>query len=311
LAIYVIGELNPDMIISGSDIVPEWNKEKLIDSFAVALGSSSAITACALAGLGAEVRFVSVAGDDDLGSFCARKLQDKGVDTTHVTLDSSLRTGVTLSFSTPKDRGLVTYLGSIASLTPAYIPPDIYEQATHIHFGSFFLQDGMREHWAELFRQARSRGISTSFDTGWDIHDRWHKERISELLAHTDLFIPSEDEFLRIYEANELEEARKLLPDARQSVIVKRGARGSVLIGPDGTMTEAEAYRVTPVDTTGAGDSFNAGAIYGYLAGQRGAELLAFANACGALSTQRIGGAEVVSSLAEVRHFQAAERAAK
>lgn len=80
------------------------------------------------------------------------------------------------------------------------------------------------------------------------------------------------------------------------------------MIGPDGTVREASAYGITPVDTTGAGDSFNAGAIYGYLAGQRGEELLAFANPCGALSTQRIGGAETVSSLDEILQFQAHHR---
>lgn len=72
MKIVVVGELNVDVILAGTGVMPEWNREKLIDSFDVVLGSSSAITACALASLGAEVHFVSVVGEDDFGRFaCA------------------------------------------------------------------------------------------------------------------------------------------------------------------------------------------------------------------------------------------------
>ncbi|KHF35159.1 hypothetical protein CM49_02500 [Paenibacillus sp. P1XP2] len=57
MKIVVVGELNVDVILAGTDVMPEWNREKLIDSFDVVLGSSSAITACALASLGA--KFIS------------------------------------------------------------------------------------------------------------------------------------------------------------------------------------------------------------------------------------------------------------
>ena len=61
--VFILGELNVDLILTGIDILPEWNKEKLADTFELAMGSSSAITACVLAGLGADVSFVGVVGD--------------------------------------------------------------------------------------------------------------------------------------------------------------------------------------------------------------------------------------------------------
>ncbi|MED4957599.1 carbohydrate kinase family protein, partial [Paenibacillus macerans] len=72
--VVVAGELNVDIIVSGGDVMPEWNREKMVDGFEVVLGSSSAITACALASLGADVRFVSVVGDDDFGAFWTGEL---------------------------------------------------------------------------------------------------------------------------------------------------------------------------------------------------------------------------------------------
>ncbi|GIP33596.1 carbohydrate kinase family protein [Paenibacillus sp. J2TS4] len=311
MSVYILGELNVDMIVGGEDVIPEWNREKVVDRFQVVLGSSSAITACALAGLGQDVQFVSVVGDDEFGHFCVNRLKEKGVDTTHVQMSRDVQTGVTLSFSTSKDRGLVTYMGSIAALTPADIPEELYSRAEHVHFGSYFLQDGMRDHWPQLFERIRNHGISTSFDTGWDVRNNWQRDGIVELLAHTDLFIPSEEEILHILGASSVDEVVTALPSQRLWVLIKRGAQGSMLISPEGKVMTAPAYDIQPVDTTGAGDSFNAGAIAGWLSGKHGKDWIEFANACGAASTLRIGGAEQVSTLVDIHHFQETHRLKK
>ncbi|MGG4146527.1 carbohydrate kinase family protein [Paenibacillus algorifonticola] len=288
--VVIAGELNVDIILSGEDVVPEWNREKMIDTFDVVLGSSSAITACALASLGADVRFVSVVGADDFGTFAIAELERMGVDIANVTRLAAVKTGVTLSFSTPSDRGLVTYPGSIPLLTPAYISESLLRQADHLHFGSYYLQDNMRPHWKTLFQQLRKLGVSTSFDTGWDVRNEWDCEGISGLLAYTDLFIPSEEEALHIFASSSLSEAIGKLPAAAGTVVIKRGSKGAMLRTPDGLVVAAEPYRVSPIDTTGAGDCFNAGLITAYLNGSRGEELLRYANACGALSTLGVGG---------------------
>ena len=111
--VYVLGELNPDMIMTGKDLLPEFNREKLLDSCEIVLGSSSAITAANLAGLGLDVRFVSVVGDDPFGRFCLDELRRSGIDTRYVSVDPRWSTGVTLSFSTTSDRALMTHLGAI------------------------------------------------------------------------------------------------------------------------------------------------------------------------------------------------------
>jgi len=289
--VIVIGELNADLIFSGRRIRPEPNREKLADDFCLALGSSSAITAAGLAGLGLEVEFVSVVGDDELGRFCLSELRRFGVGVRHVAVDGSSRTGATLSLTDGSDRSLVTYLGTIAAVTPERIPADIYDGASHVHFGSFYLQERMRPHWRDVFRRAKAAGATTSFDVGWDPAETWDRERLRDLLAWTDWFLPSEEEALAIFEAPSLAELAPRLPERRGHVIVKRGAAGAVAFDPAGGVTQGSPFRVEPVDTTGAGDSFNAGWIAARLSGRNEAEALTFANACGALSTLGIGGA--------------------
>ncbi|MFU1794475.1 carbohydrate kinase family protein [Paenibacillus azoreducens] len=288
--VVIVGELNVDVIVTGSDVIPEWNREKIVDGFRVVLGSSSAITACALASLGADVRFVSVVGDDDFGSFCISELKRMGVDTEHVISLPGVQTGVTMSFSTPSDRGLLTYPGSIPLVGPEHVPETLLMEADHLHFGSYYLQDGMRPHWPDLFKRAQSHGVSTSFDTGWDVRNLWDREGILALLAYTDLFIPSEEEILHIFESASLGQAFARIPPTAGRIAVKQGSKGASLREPDGTVMLAEPYRVLPVDTTGAGDCFNAGIIHGYLHGKTAKSLLRYANACGALSTLGVGG---------------------
>lgn len=301
-AVVVIGELNVDFIISGEQIIPEPNHEKIVDEFDMVLGSSSAITACVLAGLGLNVLFIGVVGDDSMGEFCIEKLKAKGVDTAHIKKLSDCKTGVTISLSTPKDRSLLTYMGAIPGMTPKDLPEHLLEIAGHIHFGSYYLQKGMQAHWQQLFSDAQKRGISTSFDVGWDPYEEWRKKHIHHLLKHTDLFIPSKEEFQNIYGRVDDRRTLEMLPEDRGLIAIKCGVEGSCLLSKN-QMTKASGYPVHPIDTTGAGDSFNAGLIFGYLKGRRDVELLDFANACGALATLRIGGAEDVPGLEEVKSF--------
>ncbi|SDW16992.1 carbohydrate kinase family protein [Paenibacillus sp. CF384] len=293
--VVVIGELNVDLIFADSDIQPEPNREKLIRDFRLALGSSSAITAAGLAGLGMDVTFVSIVGADEFGRFCVKELERLGVDVTHVVMDSNVRTGVTLSLSDGSDRALLTYMGAIGAVTPAIIPDGLLREAAHVHFGSYYLQEQMRPHWLEVFKQAKANGLTTSFDSGWDPSESWDRERIRSLLALTDWFIPSEEEAMRIFEADTIVGLPDCLPESRGTVVVKCGSKGSMAVFLDGLVEFAPSYSVNPVDTTGAGDSFNAGFITAKLEGKSDSEALSFANACGALSTLAIGGAGTVS----------------
>ncbi|SFI79947.1 Sugar or nucleoside kinase, ribokinase family [Paenibacillus sp. UNC496MF] len=309
--VYVLGELNVDAIISGSRIHPEPNKEKFVDDFSITLGSSSAITACRLSQLGLNVCFVSVVGDDDFGKYCIERLKRFGVNVEHVRTDPREKTGVTVSLSTPSDRALLTFMGAIPKLAVPIMPDSMMERADHLHFGSFYLQLGMQREWAALFAQAKACGITTSFDAGWDPEENWRRPLIDGLLPVTDLFVPSEEEALRIYGCSDLDELAEALPKRRGSVAVKCGKRGARMLTPEGEWLHEPGFAVKAVDTTGAGDSFNAGLIYSFLEGEPRREQLIFGNACGALSAQEIGGTGGALDVRQARALIAAQRPEK
>jgi sugar/nucleoside kinase (ribokinase family) len=297
--VFVLGELNVDLIVRGQDVTPEANKEKIVDHFEVLLGSSSAITAANLVGLGLQTSLVSIVGDDDFGRFCIRRLQELGVDTSYILVDPKRTTGVTLSLSDGVDRALLTYMGTIADLKLELIPDEVYQLADHIHFGSFFLQHNMRKSWIKVFQRAKAAGISTSFDVGWDPEELWDRDTIKELIGTADWFMPNEEEALHIWELDDitkLTDSKSALP--YNNIAVKLGSKGGLMLLNDGSLINASPYVVKPIDTTGAGDSFNAGLIYAHLHRLEPVEKLMVANACGALSTLGMGGTGLITSAA-------------
>jgi sugar/nucleoside kinase (ribokinase family) len=112
-----------------------------------------------------------------------------------------------------------------------------------------------------------------------------------ELLPYVDLLLPNEGEACRITRKNTLDEALKELSRRVRCVAVKCGSRGSV-VRMAGETFRVGGVPVKPVDTIGAGDSFNAGFLFGWLNGWPANECAYAGNVTGALSTLRVGGTE-------------------
>src|SRR5215813_10521909 len=111
------GEINVDLVLQGYRDFPTPGKEILVDDFAMVLGSASAICAMGLARLGTPVAFLGKVGDDLWGRFCLDAMKGRGIDCTRVIVDPTLRTGLTVAITSPRDRALVSFLGSISALT--------------------------------------------------------------------------------------------------------------------------------------------------------------------------------------------------
>ena len=296
LDILVLGELNADLILRG-DVVPEWNQtEKLIDDAALTLGSSSAIFACGAARLGLRVAFVGVLGDDLLGRFCREALDARGVDTSGVVVDPALRTGMTVILQLPDDRAMLTFPGAIPMLRAELVDPALLQAARHIHVGSYFWQAALQPGLPELFAQARTHGASTSLDTQWDPSGAW--AGLDEVLAATDILLPNQAEACALARTTDWRLALESLARRVATVAVKRGADGAAA-RRGAAFASATAPTVQVIDAVGAGDSFDAGFVYGVLAGWPLDRSLTLAVACGALSTRAAGGTTAQPTLAE------------
>src|SRR5262245_5146886 len=116
MRILIAGELNLDLVLQNYHSFPELGKEVLVDDLSLTLGSASAICAAGLARLGDNVAFAGKLGADAWGDLVVERLRELGIDLQYVIRDATIKTGMTVSISSPRDRALVTYLGSIAEL---------------------------------------------------------------------------------------------------------------------------------------------------------------------------------------------------
>lgn len=295
--VVVVGELNADLILSG-DVTPAFGQvERLIDDASLVMGSSSAICACGMARLGLRVAFAGKVGEDTLGQFVLRELERHGVATAGVVVDPALKTGLTVILSRADDRALLTYPGTIAALRYDEVDPALLAQARHLHMGSYYLLDAMRPDAPRLFAHAHELGLSVSLDTNYDPLERW-EGGLAEALRHVDIFLPNRTELLAIARQPDEGAALATLAQAVPTVAVKLGGQGA-RARQAGRDTYAPATPVDAIDTTGAGDSFDAGFIYGHLAGWPLEQTLRMACVTGALSTRAVGGTAAQATLDE------------
>ena len=300
--VLVIGELNVDLIISGLPSLPALGQELTCTGFSRALGSSSAIFSRALAGLGAQVDYMGKVGDDDNGHYMVAQLEEVGIGTQGVIIDPAVQTGVTISLTYPDEKAQITYLGSIADYCLADVNLDALGDYAHLHMASMYLQDGLRPDFPELLGRAKEFKLTTSLDPGWDPQERWNGV-LSEALSYVDILFVNEHEVKAIAHTDSIRQASTDLAQRVNRVVTKLGAEGALMADADGVLT-APAFSVEVVDTTGAGDSFNAGFVYKYVVeGGSKEEALRFANACGGIAATRVGGASSVPSVADVEAF--------
>lgn len=296
--VLVIGEINVDLVFKGLGGVPTPGQEVLADDMLMTPGSSSMICAMGLARLGDAVAFHGKLGDDAWGHYCLGALRDAGIDTDSLRPDASLRTGVTVSLSSQQDRALVTHAGAIADLRADEVSDALLAQADHLHVSSFYLQEALRPQCKRLFERARAAGLMTSLDPGFDPRRIWGVDLIDTLQA-VDLFLPNEDELLAITGRDSLADALHALANGRTRTVVKRGRLGCVTLDGGGLL-HVPAYDVDAIDSTGAGDSFDAGFLHAWLRDMPLLECLRWGSACGSLSTRGIGGTTRQATEAEV-----------
>jgi sugar/nucleoside kinase (ribokinase family) len=172
----------------------------------------------------------------------------------------------------------------------------------HLHASSFFFQDGLRPDVPDLFARARRQGLTTSLDTGFDPSETWDGG-LRETLRETDLFFPNEVELRAISGCDDPAEGLRALENGRTRVVAKLGRDGAMTL-EGGLVVHVPAFPVETVDTTGAGDSFNAGFLHRWLAGAPLVECLRLGAACGALSTLGLGGTGAQPTLAEAEALE-------
>ncbi|AXG81319.1 carbohydrate kinase family protein [Streptomyces paludis] len=296
----VIGDANPDIVLGPLDgQLPFGQREQLVDTGLLTLGGSAAIMACGAARLGLKVALAGRTGDDEAGRFVRAALRDRGVDTSALRLDPALPTPLTVVITRADgDRTILTSPGTLATTGPDDVPEGLLTGARHVHAASYFLLPRLAAALPRLLGTARAAGATISLDTNDDPTGQWARAGLGAVLPAVDFLLPNAQEARALAHAladgpdagaGSLAEAAGALAARGPLVVVKDGADGALL--HDGrACLRTPGVPATPLDSVGAGDSFDAGFVAATLRGRSRADALELAAACGALSTRAHGG---------------------
>jgi sugar/nucleoside kinase (ribokinase family) len=292
--VLAVGDLNVDLLLTDCAL-PEPGKERLASGMNYTLGSSAAIFAGNLAALGARVCFVAKVGADAPGRFCIEELKALGVDVSGVRVSDRDKTGISviLGIHGQAQKAVLTYRGAMEHLEEGDVPDELLRRCRHLHVASYYLLPALQAGCVDLLERAHAAGLTTSLDTNDDPDERWDGV-YPDLLRWTDIFFPNRREALAIARESDLCRAAGRLADYARIVAVKADSEGALLarIDAKGKYLRVSAANVPFVEATGAGDSFDGGFLFRYLAGAPLGDCLRFANACGALAVTAVGGTE-------------------
>lgn len=286
--VYVYGDVNIDVVVPGVESLPEPGSEVDVPVMETFVGGGAALFALGLAKLGLKPVFQGSIGKDMYGEYIRSLFVQLGVDDCLLLDSDSKKTGISLSFTTEKDRCFLTYRGTNEGLSLKHLDLNQLPGAKHVHVTGY---EGATNHaeYLDMLTKIHAMGdVTVSFDVGWDMTGVWY-EGIYELLPMIDVLFMNETECRHYTRTDNVETGARKLAEKAGMAVIKLGKDGAMAIR-DGKKYFAPAYKVAAVDTTGAGDSFNAGFVYGFLQGLPMEECLKCGNGCGALSVTKLGG---------------------
>jgi argininosuccinate lyase len=278
----VIGCVQVDLLLAPVHAVPLPGTSTFVDHMNLRVGGAGANAALALIEAGMTPRLVGAVGDDHFGRWILDQLADFALGE-DIVVDAEQATGLTVAIEAPgRDRSFLTYLGITGTANAGIVPPSSLA-ADHLLVCDYFCAPALRgEPTRQLFATARELGARTYFDTGWDTDgfSAATREELHSILPLVDVFLPNEAEARALTGALDgTEAARELQRVSGGWIVVKLGPDGCFAAGPDGVELSVDAPAIELVDSTGAGDSFNAGLIRALADGERWPDALAGATA--------------------------------
>ncbi|MGO4704618.1 carbohydrate kinase family protein [Microvirga sp. 2MCAF38] len=283
-SVLCLGRTYCDLVFTGLAGLPMLGREMFADDVVVVPGGGAFITAAHLVSLGRKVSLVTRLGTDALSGGLEASLSESGVDLRFVERAADAGPQLTVAIVQPKDRAFLSRRaghGRPATLRDALAAPGI----RHLHIAEYATLHEL----PDVVAQAKEKGLTVSLDPSWDdalIRD----PAFLDTCRGIDVFLPNAEEAAAITGLKDECEALDLLAHRFPVVVLKKGAEGASLAAGDECIS-LTAPPVRVVDTTGAGDAFNAGFLHRWLDGADCRSALAAAIAAGSLSVQAAGGA--------------------
>jgi ribokinase len=256
------GALNVDTLIK-VDKIAGAEEESFISDYTEACGGSAANTMVGLARLGCRVGFIGKVANDREGKLQLDCFRAEGVDTGGVTVVEKGHSGAVLGFVDRKGaRALYVNPGVNTTIEPREIKAEYISQTQYLHLSSFVGEKSFRAQ--KKLVGSLPASIKISFDPG-SVYAQKGFAAIEPLIRNSTVFMPNAGELTVLSGESDFHKgAEFMLGLGVKIVAVKLGARGCYVTDGNERHT-IEAFKVKVVDTTGAGDAFNAGFLYGLL----------------------------------------------
>jgi ribokinase len=287
--IIVVGDINVDLILI-VDKLPKRGGMQYVENIVRTQGGVGGNISTALSKLGLKTLLIGAVGDDDSGLEAIEELRQNEVDVSRIRIVSGVPTGLMIVIVDREgERTMIGYRGANSGLTIDEEDIRILEKSKHIHASGYvFLNKDSGGGSIKLLTYARSIGITTSIDIeGVAIHKKAVLENLKGLFNYV---IAGEEEAREFTsEDKQYRLADELLRRLQAEIaVVKLGARGCMVAGSNGSF-HIPAFQVEVLDTTGAGDAFNAGFLYGLIRSVSLEEAVILGNAVGAYKCMGIG----------------------
>jgi len=290
------GNISHDILLRPVDQF-RWGTSTWVEEFTEDMGGNGSNTSYALALLGTPVRLLGLVGSDARGDALLEKLSGAGVDTGFV---GRSRNPTTTTVCVANSQGDRLFLQRVGSSLEAFAESSDFSTAlcrgmSHYHQANLYSLPNLRRNSGEQMRRAKTRGLTTSIDTGWAAAGLW-MEVLEPALPFCDVLFVNEDEARMLTGETEPDRIARVLRDrGAQEIVLKLGARGCVVFA---AMEEfaSPGLPVPVIDTTGAGDAFAAGFLASLHRGLSYSEAARMANAVGALSVTALGAGRALRS---------------
>lgn len=300
--VLALGDANAD-ISAFVQHYPHEGADSVVDELGWSSGGSATNVATDLALLGGQVRLLARVGADPAADYALRAAREAGVDLTAIQIDPDQATGLCFAaISAHGERTFFSYRGANRAL--GYPDDSVLQDLGWLHIAGHALLEGQqRQTVLQLLETAQRQQIACSLDLCLPlVHSR--DLGIHALLAQMHVLFTNQNELLALADEQEVEAAlQKLAAVLPAHTIVKRGAQGCLLYSRDGSQQAMSAPQVQAYDTTGCGDAFVAGFLYGMHQQWALADCLALANRCGAAAARHVGAVLTADDVLWVRQL--------
>ncbi|MBN1219564.1 MAG: carbohydrate kinase family protein [Anaerolineae bacterium] len=298
--IIVIGDINVDVSFT-IPAYPMPGNEAIATGVQMTTGGSAVNAAIALAGMDMDVGFIGRVGQDTLADKVLADLKAKSIDCTYIQTDPTVSTGlIFISVTADGERTMFSARGANAFTDAGAITPACFDQCRWVHLSGYsFLSHHQYETVMVALDQAENSPFTrVSLDVGIEPALR-ARAQIIEVLPRLDIIFPNQMELTLLGQGKSIEQSLDFLFEhGAKAVVTKCGSEGCIL-AVDHRRIQIPAFDVEVKDTTGAGDSFNAGVVLGRLIGLSWEAAAVLGNALGALAATRQGsGADSINRYA-------------